>query len=145
MPRMKAPPKRTAFASHQGDNRALGTALPARITAPFRALMIAFAGLALVSCDPIQKKKEEELAKSTFACSYNGERFVVRFSDGEARMLLPELQRVTLYQLPSTTGVRYSNGTMELRGKGTELQLIRDGVVTPLKDCEPYAIMPPAK
>jgi len=41
--------------------------------------------------------------------------------------------------------VRYSNGTMELRGKGTELQLIRDGVVTPLKDCEPYAVMPPAK
>ena len=57
-------------------------------------------------------------------------------------MLLDGAQRVTLYQLPAASGVRYSNGTMELRGKGTELQLIRDGVVTPLKDCEPYAIMP---
>ena len=114
-------------------------------TAPRRTLFIAFAALALVACENPMKKKEEEIAKSTFACSYNGERFVVRFAEGEARMLLPELQRVTLYQLPTDSGVRYSNGTMELRGKGTELQLIRDGVVTPLKDCEPYAIMPSAK
>lgn len=114
-------------------------------TLPRRAVLVCLAALAIAACENPQKKKEEEIAKSTFACSYNGERFVVRFADGEARMLLPELQRVTLYQLPSASGVRYSNGTMELRGKGTELQLIRDGVVTPLKDCEPYAIMPPAK
>ena len=115
--------------------------------AGFRTLFILFALLALAACENPSKKKEEEIAKSTFACSYNGERFVVRFADGEARMLLPEMQRVTLYQVPSTatSGVRYSNGMMELRGKGSELQLIRDGVVTPLKDCEPYAIMPPAK
>ena len=110
-----------------------------------RALFIVFAALAVAACENPAKKKEEEIAKSTFACSYNGERFVVRFADGEARLLLPELTRVTLYQLPSSAGVRYSNGTMELRGKGTELQLVRDGVVTPLKDCEPYAVMPPAK
>jgi hypothetical protein len=110
-----------------------------------RTLFVVFAALAVAACENPAKKKEEEIAKSTFACSYNGERFVVRFADGEARMLLPELQRVTLYQLPTAAGVRYSNGTMELRGKGTELQLIRDGVVTPLKDCEPYAIMPPVK
>lgn len=115
------------------------------LTPTCRALLIAFAGLVLAGCENPQKKKDEELAKNTFACSYNGERFVVRFGNGEARMLLPELQRVTLYQLPTATGVRYSNGTMELRGKGTELQLLRDGVVTPLKDCEPYAVMPPAK
>ncbi len=111
-----------------------------------RSWLVVFTALALVACENPQKKKEEEIAKSTFACSYNGERFVVRFGDGEARMLLPEMQRVTLYQIPSASGgVRYSNGTMELRGKGAELQLIRDGVVTPLKDCEPYAIMPAPK
>jgi len=110
-----------------------------------RALFIVFAAVAVAACENPAKKKEEEIAKSTFACSYNGERFVVRFAEGEARLLLPELTRVTLYQLPSAAGVRYSNGTMELRGKGTELQLVRDGVVTPLKDCEPYAVMPPAK
>ena len=115
------------------------------LTPAGRAWFIALASLAVIACENPMKKKEEEIAKETFACSYNGERFIVRFGNGEARMLLPELQRVTLYQLPSTSGVRYSNGTMELRGKGTELQLIRDGVVTPLKDCEPYAIMPPAK
>jgi membrane-bound inhibitor of C-type lysozyme len=110
-----------------------------------RNLLLAFAALAVAACENPMKKKEEEIAKSTFACQYSGERFLVRFGDGEARMLLPEMQRVTLYQVPTESGVRYSNGTMELRGKGTELQLIRNGVVTPLKDCEPYAVMPPAK
>jgi hypothetical protein len=115
------------------------------LAACHRILFVAFAAFLLVACENPMKKKEEEIAKNTFACVYNGERFLVRFGNGEARMLLPELQRVTLYQIPTDSGVRYSNGTMELRGKGTELQLIRDGVVTPLKDCEPYATMPPAK
>jgi len=112
-------------------------------TPPFRAVLVCVAALAIAACENPMKKKEEEIAKSTFACSYNGERFVVRFAEGEARMLLPELQRVTLYQLPSASGVRYSNGTMELRGKGSELQFIMDNVLTPLRDCEPYAVMPP--
>jgi len=46
------------------------------------------AGLLLSACDPMQKKKEEELAKTTFACQLNGERFVVRFVEGEARVRL---------------------------------------------------------
>lgn len=107
------------------------------------ALLPLVAGLLLSACDPMQKKKEEELAKTTFACQLNGERFVVRFAEGEARILMPGMNRVTLYQLPTASGVRYSNGTMELRGKGTELQFIADNVTTPLRDCEPYALMPP--
>jgi membrane-bound inhibitor of C-type lysozyme len=108
-------------------------------------LLLLLAAVALSGCENPQKKKEEELAKNTFACQLNGERFVVRFVEGEARMLLPGAQRVTLYQLASTSGVRYSNGTMELRGKGTDLQIITDGTVTPLRDCEPYAVLPPPK
>lgn len=110
------------------------------------ALLAPVAGLLLSACvDPIQKRKEEELAKTTFACQLNGERFVVRFVEGEARILMPGLQRITLYQLPSPSGsgVRYSNGNMELRGRGTELQFITDNVTTPLRDCEPYAALPP--
>ena len=101
------------------------------------------AGLLLSACDPMQKKKEEELAKTTFACQFNGERFVVRFAEGEARILMAGTQRVTLYQLPTASGVRYSNGNMELRGRGTELQFTTDNVTTPLRDCEPYAVLPP--
>ncbi len=70
----------------------------------------------------------------------------MRFAEGEARVLLPGAQRVTLYQIPSAAGgVRYSNGNMELRGRGAELQLVVDNVTTPLRDCEPYALLPPAK
>ncbi len=110
------------------------------------AVVLAIAAVALAACENPQKKREEELAKNTFACQLNGERFVVRFVDGEARVLLPGAQRVTLYQIPVASGVRYSNGNLELRGKGSELTFIMDNVATPLRDCEPYAVMPtPAK
>lgn len=92
------------------------------------------------------KKREEEIARQTFACQLNGERFIVRFAEGEARVLLPGAQRVTLYQIPTgSTGsvVRYSNGSMELRGRGTELTFIVDNQPAPLRDCEPYAVLPP--
>ena len=91
-----------------------------------------------------QKQREEELARNTFSCIYNGERFVVRFAEGEARVLLAG-QRINLYQIPvGSTGslVRYSNGSMELRGRGTELTFIIDSVPTVLQNCEPYATLP---
>ena len=114
-----------------------------------RYLLVVAAAALLAACEnPLQKKREEELAKTTFACQLNGERFVVRFAEGEARVLLPGAQRVTLYQIPSGgTGamVRYSNGNMELRGRGTELTFIVDSQPTALRDCEPYAVLPPAK
>jgi len=110
--------------------------------------LVAFVAVALLlaACDSWQKKQEEELAKNTFACQLSGERFVVRFAEGEARVLLPGAQRVVLYQIPTgSTGsvVRYSNGSLELRGRGSELTFIADGVATPLRDCEPYAVLPP--
>jgi hypothetical protein len=112
-----------------------------------RYLVVIAAATLLAACENPQKKREEELAKNTFACQLNGQRFVVRFVESEARMLLPgTAERVTLYQIqPGNTGatVRYSNGSMELRGRGTELTLIADGQATLLRDCEPYAVLPP--
>lgn len=111
-----------------------------------RYLIVLAAVVLLPACDTFQKKREEELSKNTFACQLNGERFVVRFAEGEARVLLPGAQRVTLYQIPTgSTGsiVRYSNGSMELRGRGTELTFIVDNQSAPLRDCEPYAVLPP--
>jgi len=111
-------------------------------------LLVTAASLLLAACENPMKKQEEEIAKSTFACQLNGERFIVRFAEGEARVLLPGAQRVTLYQIPTgSTGslVRYSNGALELRGRGAELTFVADGVPTPLRDCEPYAVLPPAR
>jgi membrane-bound inhibitor of C-type lysozyme len=84
-------------------------------------------------------KEDEEAAKNTFACVYSGERIVIRFDVGEARLLMPDGNRVSLYQIPTGSGVRFSNGMVELRGKGTDLQLINNGVETALKDCKPLA------
>jgi membrane-bound inhibitor of C-type lysozyme len=84
---------------------------------------------------------EMVLSKDTFACKLQGQRLVVRFAEQEARILMPPDERlVTLYQITSAGGVRYSNGMMELRGAGTELTLIRDNFAVALTDCAPLKL-----
>jgi len=85
-------------------------------------------------------KEEEEAAKNTFACQQDGERIVVRFDVDEARLLTANGERIVLYQIPAASGVRYSNGELELRGKGTDLELIRQGNAAKLTDCKPLAL-----
>ena len=94
----------------------------------------------LAGCAGQPSKEEQEAAKNTFACVLSGERIVIRFDVGESRLLMPDGNRVSLYQIPAATGVRFSNGNMELRGKGMDLQLVNNGVVTPLSDCQPYTV-----
>ena len=65
---------------------------------------------------------------------------MIRFDTGEARLLMPDGNRVALYQIPAASGVRFSNGNLELRGKGMDLELLHFGVATPLKDCEPFLL-----
>ncbi|HTS20252.1 MAG TPA: hypothetical protein VMN79_00450 [Casimicrobiaceae bacterium] len=87
------------------------------------------------------KKEEEEAAKSTYVCLLDGERLVIRFDMGMARMLMPSGDRVDLYQIPGGTGVRFSNGNLELRGKGIDLVLIDEtaGTQATLTQCSPYS------
>jgi membrane-bound inhibitor of C-type lysozyme len=101
------------------------------------ATTLIVAGLA--ACEHKPTKEEEEAAKSTFACRLAGQRLVIRFDLGEARMLTATGEKITLYQIQSASGVRYSNGSMELRGKDTDLTLIEYGVATKLDGCEPYS------
>lgn len=111
---------------------------------PSRRALVAMIAVAVASgCADKASKEEQEAAKNTFACQLHGERLVLRFDSGEARLLMPGGDRVILYQIPTASGVRFSNGTMELRGKGTDLQLVGDGVVTPLTDCQPYTVPKP--
>ncbi len=97
---------------------------------------------ALLGCADKANKEEEEAAKNTFVCLLNGERLVIRFDMGEARMLMPSGDRISLYQIPAPSGVRFSNGNLELRGKGTELTLVDNAtlVATELKQCAPYTL-----
>ena len=115
--------------------------MPAAPT-PFRHVILhALAtaiGFVLAAC-ATPSKQAEEAARNTFACSLAGERLVVRFDADEARLLMPGGDRVTLYQITAASGVRYTNGMIELRGKGTELELIREGTLTPLTGCQPFA------
>ena len=104
------------------------------------AVALAFVAAAtLAACADKMKKDEEEAAKNSIVCKYNGERLVIRFDAGEARMLFGT-DRVSLYQIPTGSGIRYSNGLMELRGKDMDLQLVRDGIATKLADCGPYVV-----
>ena len=101
------------------------------------ALLVA---AALAACVGNPSKEEEEAAKNSFVCLFEGERLVIRFDQGTARMLLPTGDTVSLYQIPAASGVRFSNGNLELRGKGTDLTLIDNTTATSvaLTGCAPY-------
>ena len=105
------------------------------------AFVCALVAGALGACADTPSKEAQEAAKNMVACQLDGQRLVMRFDMGEARLLMPDGNRVILYQVPMGSGVRYTNGDLDLRGKGTDLQLIRDGNATPLVDCKPY--LPP--
>jgi len=108
-----------------------------------RAVWVApIASVLLAGCTDMKTKDEEEAAKNTFACQMAGERLVLRFDVAEVRLLLPGGDRISLYQIPAASGVRYSNGDFELRGKGMDLQLVRNGAAVQLVDCKPYVVPP---
>jgi membrane-bound inhibitor of C-type lysozyme len=94
--------------------------------------------VALAGCKDTPSKDAQEAAKNTFACQLDGQRLVMKFDMGEARLLMPDGTRVILYQVPMGSGIRYTNGDLDLRGKGTDLQLMRNGNAMQLADCQPY-------
>jgi hypothetical protein len=108
---------------------------------PAAALAFAFVATALAACADSPSREAREAAKDMVACQLDGERLVMKFDMGEARLLMPDGDRVILYQIPMGSGIRYTNGNLDLRGKGTDLQLIRNGSATQLSDCKPY--LPP--
>jgi membrane-bound inhibitor of C-type lysozyme len=114
--------------------------LPPRVRA---TLLVAVAVAALTACAAEMKRREdEEAARNTIECLLSGERLLIRQDVGEVRLLLPGGDRVALYQIPAASGARYSNGDMELRGKGMEQMLIRNGAAVQLVDCKPYVLPP---
>ncbi len=91
----------------------------------FSAGCCAVAGL-LSGCQHEPSKEQLEVAKNTIVCERTGERIVIQFEEGEARVLMPDATRVVLYQVPGGAGFRYLNGAMDLRGKRTEVELTRE-------------------
>jgi membrane-bound inhibitor of C-type lysozyme len=108
----------------------------------FRRFLLIAAALLFAACQSSGPTKEElEAAKNTIDCDYGGERIVIRFADGEARLLMADGTRVILYQIAAASGLRYTNGLMELRGTGLDLQLARDRITMKMI-CKPYEIPP---
>ncbi len=100
--------------------------------------------MAVAACEHKPSKEEEAAAKNTITCLLAGERLVIRFDSGEARMLTSTAERITLYTIGSAGGMRYSNGNVELRGKGMEWTLTEQGVSTPLDSCKQYTVPKPS-
>jgi membrane-bound inhibitor of C-type lysozyme len=113
---------------------------------PARAFVVLVAltasGAIVSGCAEMKRKEAEEAAKNTFACELDGERLLVKFEAGEARLLMPGGDRIILYQIAAASGVRFTNGYLELRGKGMDLQLKSESGTLPLVGCVPY--VPPA-
>lgn len=110
-------------------------------TARLVLLLPALAALAaLASCATGEKKMVA--SEDTYQCQMQGQKLVIRFTEQEARLLMPPNgERVNLYQLSANGGVvRYSNGLWELRGSGTSLTLVKDGFAISLASCEPLMV-----
>jgi membrane-bound inhibitor of C-type lysozyme len=102
-------------------------------------------GVQLAGCEhQIAKDAAEDAAKPTFVCQLAGAPLIIRFEPGEVRLLTSNADRVTLYQIPAASGIRYSNASLELRGKGMDLVLIDNGVPSNLEGCVPYVAPKPA-
>lgn len=104
-----------------------------------RRLPFAALALWLAACQSGPTKEELEAAKNTIDCRNGDERLIVKFEEGEARLLLGDATRVVLYQVSAPSGLRYTNGLMELRGRGLDFTFIREGNATALT-CKPYEI-----
>jgi len=107
-----------------------------------RSLRPGFLALAcaLCACQHGPSQDEIEAAKKTIDCRHGAEeRIVIKIDEGEARMLMPDASRVVLYQVQVASGLRFTNGLMDLRGKGMDFVLTRDGEATKL-ECKPYEI-----
>ena len=107
----------------------------------FSSVAYALVAAALAAaCAGSPEKPEEVPSPDTFECMLEGARWLVRFTDQEARLLTPQGDRINLYQIASGSGVRFSNGLIELRGRGTELTLIRDNFARQLVGCKPVMV-----
>jgi hypothetical protein len=106
----------------------------------FRRTAAIAAAVLLSACQGSGPTKEElEAAAKTIDCMRGDERIVIKFDDGEARLLMPDGTRTNLYQISTATGSRYTNGLLELRGAGLEFTMLREGTPTALT-CKRYEI-----
>jgi hypothetical protein len=108
----------------------------------FAWLAVALALIA-TGCEHKPTKEEEDAAKNTISCQLAGDRLVIRFDAGEVRMLTATAETITLYQIPAGAVMRYSNGNLELRGKGLDWTLTDLGATTPLESCKQYTAPKP--
>jgi hypothetical protein len=105
-----------------------------------RFVVLGAATLAMGACQSSgPTKEEEEAARSTIDCDHAGQRVLIRFAEGEARLLMPDATRVILYQVPVTSGLRYTNGLWELRGRDLQLELQQDRQTVRMI-CKPYEL-----
>ncbi|MEO5764406.1 MAG: hypothetical protein ABIR52_03775 [Casimicrobiaceae bacterium] len=102
------------------------------------AAAVAVAGLAACQSGG-PTKEEEEAARSTVECDHAGQRILIRFAEGEARLLMPDATRIILYQVPVSSGLRYTNGLWELRGRDLALELTQERQTVRMI-CKPYEL-----
>ena len=110
---------------------------------------LSLVAFALAACGAPTEKPAEVPSQDTIACQLAGQRLVIRFLPDEVRLLTPEGERVVLQKVPSSSGVRYTNGLVEIRGAGINdpggLMYVREGTGWQLQGCAPLMVPGPTK
>ena len=104
-----------------------------------RLFAVALLCVLVAACKTGPSQEEIDAAKKTIDCMRGDERILIRFEEGEARLLMPDGTRVILYQVSVASGLRYTNGLLDLRGKGLDFTLIREGLASTLA-CKQYEL-----
>ena len=116
-----------------------------------RGAASAVAAALLAAACAAPEKGPDVPSQDTIACQLEGQRVVIRFLPDEVRLLTPEGERVNLQKVPAASGVRYTNGIVEIRGVGGSptmpegLLYIREGTAWRLQNCAPLMVPGPAK
>ena len=116
-----------------------------------RGAASAVAAALLAAACAAPEKGPDVPSQDTIACQLEGQRVGIRFLPDEVRVLTPEGERVNLQKVPAASGVRYTNGLLEIRGGGGSptmpegLLYIREGTAWRLQNCAPLMVPGPAK
>jgi len=121
------------------------------MTRTSRTIAAAIAAASVAAACAAPEKGPDVPSQDTLACQLAGTRIVIRFLPDELRLLTPEGERVTLQKVPASSGVRYTNGLIEVRGGGGSgpmpggLVYISEGIGRTLEQCAPLMVPGPPK
>src|SRR4029077_2337521 len=73
----------------------------------------ALSAILACACADGPSREAQEAARNAFTCQLADQSVLLKLDTDEARLLMPDGDRLILYQVPQDSGLRYTNGIVE--------------------------------